>query len=234
MIRVRLSVLVALITAFLPTFALDNSPLLARRIHHEPASGDLANVLAQVAYWVKIPMVAELAHPLPKIRIPEGSQTGRSLFEEISRQAKGYRWELDGSVIHYYNEQLRMAPANDLNGVFSRFVMPDNASDLKVKLPCLALAVLDTNRSGVLVSGFGDAALKKDPLQPATLVNISGRDILARAASESPTFFVVVVFPTANPTTVGEARRAQWFWQSFKSRLGPIYAAPPPDSDVAE
>lgn len=78
----------------------------------------------------------------------------------------------------------------------------------------------------MLITGFGDANLEKDTLEPGTLKNVTGRDILLRAANERPTFLSIVVFPTAEPTKKQMEKdiNRNWFWEALKEKtLGPLY-----------
>lgn len=72
----------------------------------ESISADLANALARVAWLSHLPMVAELAQPLPKIEITHGTYIAKDLLQEIARQAPEYQWEAEGKVIHFYNSKL--------------------------------------------------------------------------------------------------------------------------------
>lgn len=215
--------------------AVDCSPVnaqsdpLGQAIAHPALSGDLANVLAQVAHSGHIPFVAELAQPLPKIKVPEGSHTGRDLLDLIAQQAPGYTWELKGSVVHFYNRRLSHAKFNFLNLRFRQFYMRKNVSDLKLWLPNLEVGLLNgKDTSGAAISGFGNPELEKNTLQPEGLVNVTGREILFRAATESPTFFTVIVFPSDAPKTKREAEQTtlNWFWRSLNEEFKPLYVQP--------
>jgi hypothetical protein len=201
------------------------------KVRHEAISADLSNALARVASIYRLPIIAELAQPLPKIRLAEGTDDPKLLLQEMARQAPGYDWRASGRVILFYNKKLREAKFNFLNLRFPRFSMPANLSELKLIFPELEGGLLQGYAgAGVVVTGFGDALLAKDLLQPATLQNVSGREILLRAATESPTFLTIVVFPNAEPTKKQVERDIgrNWFWQALKEeRPGPIYVEPP-------
>jgi hypothetical protein len=196
-------------------------------VHHGKISADLANALAQLSYAARLPMVGELSQPLPKISIPEGSDPLGSLLNEIVHQASGYKWELRGSVVHFYNERLHQANFNPLSRKFPKFVMPENVSELTYKLPNLEATVLeDKPAQGVIMTGFAERSLEKDALQSSVLEEITGREILFRAMQERPTFSVLVIFLSEKPTKA-QALKAEWFWQSFRSDLHPVYADVP-------
>ncbi|HEY6338113.1 MAG TPA: hypothetical protein VIW68_06435 [Candidatus Sulfotelmatobacter sp.] len=194
-------------------------------------SADLANTLAQVAWLSHLPMVAELAQPLPRIEIAESTYIAKDLLQEIIRQAPLYQWEAEGKVIHFYNTKLKEAKFNFLNLQFPRFVTPSNLSELKLTFPTREYGLLHEAYSGggIVITGFGDAMLEKDLLRSVTLEKVTGREILLRVASESPTFFTVIVFPNADPTKQQMERdiNLNWFWQSLKEQPGPLYVQPP-------
>jgi hypothetical protein len=233
MSRLRLRVLMGLALVFGSQCGLSSTEKFspAKSIHHNQISSDLANALAQVSHAVGMPMVAQLAQPLPKIFIAEGTHTTNYLLEEIIRQAPGYSWELHGQVVLIYSRLLKEAPFNPLTHRFARFSMPDNVSALKYMLPNLAATLLEEEPAkGIIMTGFGDQALEKESLQPSTLENVSGEEVLIRAMEESPTFSVVIVFASAKPTK-GQALKAYWSWQSLKADQRPVYPDSPHDNN---
>jgi hypothetical protein len=197
----------------------------------ESKSADLANTLAQVAWLSHLPMIAELAQPLPRIEIAEGTYVAKDLLQEIARQAPDYQWAAEGKVVHFYNRKLSGAKFNFLNLRLPRFAMPSNLSEFKLTFPEREFGLLQGYSGGGLVTiGFGDTMLEKDLLQPVTLENVTGREILVRAANESPTFLTIIAFPNADPTQneMEQDMNRNWFWQSFKEqRLKPLYVQPP-------
>lgn len=199
-------------------------------INCESISADLANTLARVAWLSHLPMVAELAQPLPKIEIVHGTYIVKELLQEIARQAPEYQWESEGKVIHFYNRKLKDAKFNFLSMTFPEFTMPRNVSELKLTFPQRENGLLQGfSGGGMLITGFGDANLEKDTLEPAMLKNVTGRDILLRAANERPTFLSIVVFPNAEPTKeqMEKDMNRNWFWQALKDqKAGPLYIQP--------
>lgn len=199
-------------------------------IKWESTSADLASTLANVAWQSHLPMIAELAQPLPKIEVAEGTYVVKDLLQGIARQAPEYQWRAEGGAIHFYDRELAGAKFNFLNLRFSHFAMPNNVSELKLILASKEFGLLrGYSGSGFMITGFGDALLQKNPLRPAALENVTGREILFRAANESPTFFTVIVFPNVDPTRKQMERdmNRNWFWQSLKEQPGPLYVHPP-------
>jgi hypothetical protein len=199
----------------------------------QSTSSDLANTLAQVAWLSQLPMIAELAQPLPKIEIAEGTYVVKDLLQAVARQAPGYEWQPEGKVIHFYGRQLKDAKFNFLNLTFPRFVIPGNLSELKLTFPTLEYGLLQgLSGGGMIIDGFEDVTLEKNSLRPATIENVTGREILIRATNESPTFFTVIVFPNGDPTKkqMELDMNRNWFWQALRGQnAGPLYVQPPID-----
>jgi hypothetical protein len=203
---------------------------LADMVTHGEISGDLANALAKFAWESKVPVIAELAQPLPKIQVAAGTHSVQYLLRELERQAPGYRFELNGKAVHFYNQALKRAKFNFLGLRFPRYLMPPNLSELKLTFPGLAIGLLSGRASGgYTIFGFGDAEFAKERLRKTTLENITGREILLRVANEAPTFFSIVVFPDTHPTKKqAEYVGMNWFWQSFREPMKPLYVQPAP------
>ena len=203
---------------------------LRQALAHASLWGNLANVLAQVAHSDRIPMVAELAQPLPDIKVPGGTHTGRQLLDLIAHQAPGYTWELNGSVVHFYNSQLIQAKVNFLNFQFRQFSMPRNMTEFEYKFPTQIIGLMNGyDGLGGAFEGFYKKELEKDRLRPEGLIKVTGREIFFRAATESPTFFTVIVFPSAAPKTAKEAEQTNlnWYWWSFNEKLEYMYIQHP-------
>jgi hypothetical protein len=204
---------------------------LNRVVQNDAISTDLANALAQVAWISQMPMIAELSQPLPKVEIAEGTHSIEYLLQEAARQSPGYQWEAEGKAVHFYNVKLKEAESNFLNLMFPRFAMPGNLSELKLTFAAREHGLMQGySDGGIVTTGFGDAILEKDILRHTIFENITGREILLRAADESPTFFTVIVFPSADPTRTQMERdmNRNWFWQSLQAqRPGILYVQPP-------
>jgi hypothetical protein len=203
-----------------------------RSVQHGPISEDLPNALAQVASLSNVPMIAELAQPLPEVQVAAGTGDVGYLLREIARQAPEYDWEAVGKVLHFYNKKLRRAKFNFLNLRFARFSMPANVSELKLTFPTREFGLLLQGYSGggIATTGFGDVMLEKNLLQPAVLENVTGREILFRAANESPMFSTIIVFPNSDPTAKQMERdmNRNWFWQALtEEHPGHLYVQPP-------
>jgi hypothetical protein len=229
MTGIRLRVIMSLVICLhsISALAQHRSPL-DRVVQHGQVSGDLATALAEIAQSIQMPLMAELAQPLPKIQIAPGTHTGEQLLQKVIQQALGYRFDADGPVVHLYDAHLASSQFNFLNLRFQKFVMPKDVSELKYKLPGLAAALLDADSTrGVILTGFGDPELAKLSLQPGTLENVSAREILLLSETENPDFLTIIVFPNDAPTKE-EARQAtvNWFWHSLKVPLRPLYVQP--------
>jgi hypothetical protein len=219
-----------LLTAFVCTSAMivAVSDISKTALKHGEIRGNLAEALTQLAYSTKTPIIGELAQPLVSIHVSEGIHSPEDLVRELVRQAPGYKWESRGKVMLFYREDLQRNALNILNLKFERFTMPNNVSQLKYALPNMETGLLDrTSEKGILLTGFGDTELQKDSLKGEVIEDINGREILVRAANQNPTFSVILVFPKGTLRTTSESKQVEWFWQSFRSELKPMYLQVP-------
>ncbi len=200
---------------------------LQRQIPYGPIPADLANALAQMARSSHVPIVAELAQPLPMVPMAEGTPVSENSLNELVKQAPGYEWEMDGRVVHFYNKKLRVAPFNFLNLRFSRFTVPPNLSELKLWFPGRAIGLLEGfTAEGGAISGFGDAELEKQKLERTTLENITPLEVLLHVANQSPSFYAIIVFPNPAPSRRQVEQQVHWFWGSLNEKLAPLYVQP--------
>ena len=230
MTRFRALLCIGLVTTFVCTSAriVATSDISKKSLKHGEIRGNLAEALTQLAYSTKTPTIGELAQPLASIHIPEGVHSPEDLVRELARQAPGYKWESRGKVVLFYQEDLERNRLNILNLKFERFTMPNNVSQLKYALPNMETALLDrTSEKGILLTGFGDTELEKDKLKGEVMEGVDGREILVRAASQNPTFSVILVYPKGTLRTTSESKEVEWFWQSFRSELKPMYLKVP-------
>lgn len=230
--KTRLCALLAgfALVAACPSVCAQTAPL-GRIVRHDAISADLANALAQVAWRSQMPIIAELAQPLPKVDLAEGSDSVEYLLQAVARQAPGYQWEAEGRAVHFYNAKVEGANFNFLNLTFPRFAMPGNLSELKLTFAAREYGLMQGySDGGIATTGFGDAILEGNLLQHTVFENITGREILLRAADESPTFFTAIVFPNADPTKTQVMRdmNRNWFWLPLRAqRPGTLYVQPP-------
>lgn len=79
-----------------------------------------------------------------------------------------------------------------------------------------------------MMTGFGDTLLEKEKLHRATLENVTPLEILVHVAEDSPSFYTILVFPSAEPTKNEAEKQVVWHWGSLNEKLTPLYALPPP------
>lgn len=200
--------------------------------HHPPPQygqppEDLANALVQMARASHVPVIAELVWPMPHIPTAEGKPLTPDALNELVRKAPEYEWKMDGKAVHFYNKELRQTRFNFLNLKIPRFTVPTDLSMMRLWFPGQAVGLLDGyTAQGGATTGFGDASLEKEKLQPETLENITPLEVLIHLANESPTFYTLLVFSSAAPTRA-EAKRVVWQWGSLSEKLGPVYTQPP-------
>jgi hypothetical protein len=188
---------------------------------------DLANALVEMARAGRVPLVAELVWPLPKIPMAEGIPANERTLNQLLSQAPEYEWKMEGKVLHFYNKKLRQARFNFLNLKFPRFTVPPNLADFKLWFPGRATGLLEgyTGEGGA-TSGFGDTQFEKQPLDHVTLENVTGLEVLFHVANETPTFYLVLVFPGSSPTKSDAEKRVSWQWGSLNERPHPLYTQP--------
>jgi hypothetical protein len=194
---------------------------------HPEKIGNLAEVLGFIASEYEVPVIAELVYPLPqKLRIPSGTHTAPALIRELMRQTRDYSWERRGKVAHIFNNAVRSAPENLLNGRFSRYQIPSNVGDLQWLLPTrLKGLVYGQKGEGFAASGF--RTLEDLPLQPVLMKNVSGLEVLIEAANQSGRFYSIVVFPKLTPTKDdADWTLENWVWGDLKNPQ-PFYLQAP-------
>lgn len=202
--------------------------------HHPPPQygqppEDLANALVQMARASHVPLIAELVWPLPKVPTAEGVPLTPDRLNDLVKQSPGYEWKMEGKAVHFYNKKLRQARFNFLNFKMRQFSVPPDLSDLKLWFPGWAIGLLEGYPAeGGAISGFGDTLLEKEKLQQATLVDVTPLEALVHVANESPTFYTVLVFPSAAPTKNDAEKRVVWQWGSLNEKLQPVYTQPLP------
>lgn len=190
---------------------------------------DLANALVQMARASHVPLIAELAWPLPGILSAEGKPLNPDTLNELVKQAPEYEWRMEGKAVHFYNSKLRHAAFNFLNITIPRFTIPPDLSTLKLWFPSQAEGLLEGyTEQGGMTTGFGDTLLQKEKLQQVTLENVTPLEVLVHVANESPTFYTILVFPSVAPTRNEAEKQVVWQWGSLNEKLQPVYTQPPP------
>jgi hypothetical protein len=206
---------------------------LNQAIKCDPITTDLANALVRVALLSHVPIIAELAQPVPAVDLSQGTYIVKDLLDGIARQSPGYEWRVEGRAVHFYSRRTKDAKSNFLNLRFPEFTMPGSLSDLKLMFPGREYALFEGSPGGsMIIEGFGDPVLKGDTLQATPLENVTGREILFRAANERPTFATVLIFPNDDPTKkqVEMDMNRNWFWQALSAPSpAPLYVDPPKD-----
>jgi hypothetical protein len=131
-----------------------------------------------------------------------------------------------------YNKKLRQARFNFLNLKFSRYVFPPDLSELKLRFPTQAEGLLEgySGAGWMTIGGFGDKLLEKEKLQQIALENVTPFEVLVHIASDSPSFYTMLVFPSAAPTKNDAKKRVVWQWGSLNEKLQPIDTQPLPAS----
>ena len=193
------------------------------------AQQDLANALVEMARTSRTPLIAELAWPLPMVPSAKGLPLDPEHLDSLLRYAPGYKWEVFGRLVYFYNSKLQRARFNFLKLKFPLFTMSPNLSQLKLWLPPRAVGLLEGyNSEGAVMTGLGDAQLEKDSLPKVTLHDVTPVDVLMTAAKDSPTFYSLIIFPSATPTRSQAEKQVNWQWGSLADKPHHIYAQPLP------
>jgi hypothetical protein len=219
----RYSLVLALILTLAAYASEQSSPTRKPAPQYGPPQ-DLANALAQMARASHVPLIAELAQPLPRIPTEEGKPLNADTLNQLVKQSPGYEWKMEGKVVHFYNKKLRQARFNFLNLKFPRFTIPPNLSQFQLWFPGRAIGLLQgyTGEGGVS-GGFGDPLLEKEALQRETLENVTALGVLIHVANQSPTFYTVLAFPSAAPTKNEAEKQVSWHFGSLNEKLKPIF-----------
>ena len=202
------------------------------RPHPPPQHGqppeDLGNALVQMARASHVPLIAELVWPLPEIPTAERVPLTPDTLNDLVKQAPGYEWKMEGKAVHFYNKKVRQARFNFLNMKIPRFAVPPDLSTLKLWFPGQAKGLLEGyTAQGGATTGFGDTLLEKEKLQRVTLDNVTPLEVLIHIANQSPTFYTVLVFPSAAPTKSEAEKQVVWQWGDLNEKSQPIYTEPP-------
>ena len=203
--------------------------------HHRRITGDLAEALGAVAVEMQVPIVGELALPLPSgINLPEGSGTAEHLLDSIVATSPGYSWKWEGRVAHVYNRRLLTASANFLNLQLESFVLPQNVAELYVTLhnalwQCgIPKRIANDRRCrvplGFVLGGLWPSALEPLRLTPRNKGVMSARRVMLEAAAENGQFYSIVVFPHATARTPEDAEFAfyHWAWHPLSDAAKPF------------
>ncbi len=224
------------VPAILATFCVLLAPQLSNATqHHGAITGDLAEALGAIAVQMRVPIVAELALPLPSdINVPDGDETAEKLLSSVIAASPGYSWKWEGRVAHVYNRRLLTAPSNFLNLHMESFLLPSNVAEFSVTLrnalwQCsIRRGVADHRRCPVQV-GFVIAGLWPTALEPLRLTMkrigaTSARQVTLKVANESGQFYSIVVFPRSNARTPQDAEFAfsHWAWHPLSDGLKPF------------
>jgi hypothetical protein len=223
----------SLVSALASDQAQPNS--LDLQVDHKAFSGNLAQVLAFVATEFKVPLIAELVQPLPrKLSIKAGKSSARQELAKLVAVAKQYSFRDVDGVANVYSIDLRRERRSLLNLRFQTFDMPPNVGALQLTLPARLKDLADNRKTGAGFATSGFATLEKKSLHPERLTDISGSELLIKAAKER-TFYSIIVCPTAHPPTDAEIRSTfdNWFWGGLGSTPA-IFIQPPPNNHDSE
>jgi hypothetical protein len=203
-------------------------------VQHGPSSGNLAELLRFVAQNYKVPLIAELANPIPqRVVLDSGQDTLSQVLDKLLTQAPNYTAEIvGGNVVHFYRRDVLDARGNLLTIRIQHFAMPANLSDFKLLLPAtISNARQGLPAGGAVISGFPSTEMEKAHLSERVVDNVCGRELLLRAAQETHAFYTIVVFedPKCTSDHCFDYANQHWFWGLLNGALNeaPIYIQAP-------
>ena len=207
-------------------------------VPHPSKSGDLAEVLSFLAHTYRLPLIAELAQPLPKVTIAANKQRVPQVFDSLMQQAPGYAWAWENGVVHVFNKRLLTQSKNFLNWRLTNFISPIDLGTFSSALPTqLHNLEIGYHGLGSVGNGLIPQKLQQILLPGQTFRNASARQILFSTAQSSKQFYSIVVFPNAHPRTHADAEFAfqNWFWRAIGDQSSQhIYAQKPPSRVVIQ
>ena len=222
------------VAAVLPTVLLAQQPANSRQ-HHGAITGDLAEALGAVAVQLRVPIVAELALPLPHgFNLPEGNDTAEPLLNSIIAASPNYTWKWEGRVAHVYNRRLLTAPSNFLTLQLESFRLPGNVAQLNVMLrnalwECSIPKTIANHRRcplplGFAFAGFWPTALEPLRLTPHRIRVTSARQVMLEGANDNGQFYSIVVFPRsdARGPEAAEFGFSNWAWHPLSDTGKPF------------
>lgn len=180
----------------------------------------LNKTLQQIAETYRVPMVVELANPLPRAKLPSATITAREALNAIVKRYPQYDWKLQDSVIHFYDQTLKGERGNFLNWRLKSFTISGTIADVDLRLKSEINKVRKgiTSEGGLFV-GILPADLEKGPLPTVVLKDVTAREVLFKLGDIAPRFFTAVIFPRSGsltPADIDEAF-ANWQWSGIRS-----------------
>jgi hypothetical protein len=181
-------------------------------------SGNVEQVVSEFATRCHIPVLAEVAEPLPTdLRIELSACDSARFFNDIVRKNPSYSFRLHGRAVHFFDRKLMLEHQNFLNWKFKEFVLPKNVAEFKNVLT----SRLGGKRRGVeskggLVHGLYPLDLSSRSLPPNRYVDKTAREILLSVEDLDGTLLAVVVFPKRKGLTDRDldAAFSRWQWRS--------------------
>lgn len=183
-------------------------------------NSDLRQALTIISETFEIPVLAELAVPLPQIVLPRQSITLPRAITEIEMQAHDYRCRIDRGVLHCFCRNLLRAPGNFLSHRLLRFNMPADAAQLRADIEGALQAAEPTIHLPSPKLDGQDVALAG-----GTVEMIDIREVLVLALSSSRSTSMLITFPSRNPRTDCDVSFALASWYMPPARK--VTAVPP-------
>lgn len=212
---VSLSLAACLLLLFAPEFVCSQSG----QQNNQVISGDMAEVLATFATKCHVPMLLELAEPVPKqIEASISNCDSTRFLSSVLTHHPDQSFEVKGRVLHVFDKNLQKEKNNFLNWKFDKFTLPENVAEFENILG----AKLEAKREGVntkggVINGLYPDDLAKRTLPSNTYIHKTTREILLDVENIDGSFMTSVIFPKDKRLSSADVSRAfsRWQWTSI-------------------
>lgn len=180
--------------------------------------GDLRGLLGGVAEAYRLPLVAVLAGPSKRMKLPAGTFPPRQVLDLLVEKYPDYSWQVRDSVVYFYHRVAKEDPKNMLNWRIPRFTISDTVADIEMRLRANLNKIWKgvKGEGGVMV-GIPSSGFEKHVLSKIVLHDVTGEEILLKVASIDRRFFSILAYPTPPPIGDDDIYRAflNWDWVAF-------------------
>jgi hypothetical protein len=185
----------------------------------EERVGDLRDLLVQTANEFRLPMVMELAQPLPEgLRLRGGERTPRQTLDLLVAQCPEYIWQQHKNVVYFYHKGLKNSSNNFLNWKISSIRISNSVADIEMRLRAeINKSKQQVRGTGGLSVGLYSTDLSKHQLPGQTLRDVTVREVILKVAQLDQAFYSLIIFGSSEPRTDADLDLAlsQWRWRAL-------------------
>ena len=166
----------------------------------------------------KVPLLVETSVPEADVRIEAGTYDARQLLDAVTIQLPGVEWRDEGGVAHIYEKQLVSSPGNLLNVRIPHFAFQGDVGEFMYLFrPCISSVIHGYGCKGGVYTGFQLPKLKQGGLPKGqSFSNEAARNILLAAVQANRRFYLLIAFPSREPTLDSEYPFRNWFAESLE------------------